>query len=944
MDKSKNKNTSIQISEENFSKLKAILEKLNINIDSNLDGDARNEISKHNLPLKGQGDNILQNMLPEVSVPNIEQETKTKQTKIQDYEDILEPITPEDLDDTFSPDNNGSNEIMPDDIINEDQELGDSRENLDIYNDDLDLASDDDNDNIIDTVKNFFPCHQSSLPDTEHKMVGEADRFRMLTKERYQQIPKKDTFNSVIPVEKSSQNVKSTETMYRHMLNQMPVSSVQNPIDKLDKNYTSKILNDISKIISDHDYLESNKMPKNTIHELTDASDFNHKSLFEEYSPTDTNENKKNEESTNAKQNIKSKIEVLKIEKKITLNIGGKKFNLKKNLLKYLGINYSRLHKIIKDDGRTVYFLDRDPYYFSKIINLIKLYGTEQEKILERIDDYSEQLVSELCLYGLLDKKFNPRPKLRLKRTVTFPSRHDDVVKIIAGDQLFETSSVILSKSNYFDTKLKLSRSKQFYLADVDPKIFRYVLNFLRTGELYINNADIIELLNNYGIEYEKLENKKINENIVSHYVSCSMDSVNNQIINCVNILDPRLNPIPNTNMLYQFMDNKYYYPENMFVSPNVENINIITTDSKLLFGSDIIFNLTDSSKNMGDCIEDLLLCIDIPVLKPTEQCEYIDMIEYLLIEYIGIVYDDGTNKKIILQTNNDLLYIYPIIYTHQANDYHEMTKINDKKMKLFYDNNLIDIYRIILPLFLFNNKQNGLPIKKLINDKKMAQMFVKMAPTKKLFKNKIKDIPLLNIYLVSNFVNLAPTMSFVEDPHNKPQTITQIPINTELKTQPMLYLYEKMHPIIVPIQTTPNPIFDIAFIPLDKFGFIKDFFFTIIEKDDFIANRIDKFSDSLVELEILQINDVIDSQGQPQKTLVPYCKLDSSMLNYYIPLKRLGHKLPNGIYYYSFSSDPKCNQILGGLLGMGYMIRIKVKKMDGVIKFYANEYYKEIF
>ena len=644
-------------------------------------------------------------------------------------------------------------------------------------------------------------------------------------------------------------------------------------------------------------------------------------------------------------KNKLSKGEILKMENKITLNVGGKNFNTKKNLLEYLGINYSKLHKITKEDGRIIYFLDRDPYYFSKMINLIKLYGLEHEKIIEHIEDYSEQLVSELCYYGLIDKKYTPTPKLRLKYATTIPSRHDNIVKIIVGDQFFESSSGILSKSHFFDNKLKMSRKKRFYLTDVDPKIFRYVLNFLRTGELYISNTDVIELLNNYGIEFEKLENKQINESIVSHYLPHGFETVHNQIIGCISNMDPRVNAVPGTNNMFQFIDNKYYYPDNMFVSPNVENINIITTDSKLAFDSEIIFNLADPIKEMGSCIDDLLLCIDIPVLKSTESYEYIDMVEYQLIEYLSIVTNDGVNKKIILQTNNELLYLYPIIYTNHANDYHEMTKIGDKKVKLLYDNTLIDIHRITIPLFLFRDGQNHLPIKKMINNKISTIMVVKMAPLKKLFKNKIKDTPLLNICLISNFINLAPGM-IMQNPtennqqNNQQNTFPIVPLNEELVTQPTMYIYDKFHPLTVAIQATPNPIYDIAVVPLDKFGLIKDFFFTIIEKDDLISGRIDKFSDQLIELEILQIK---ENPQTHQKMLALHSKLDSSMLNYYIPIKKLDHKLPSGIYYHSFSANPKSSQILGGLAGLGYVIRIKVKKMDGFIKFYANEYYKEI-
>ena len=681
--------------------------------------------------------------------------------------------------------------------------------------------------------------------------------------------------------------------------------------------FTKQNINDMNNIIPQNrlnnkitTLLNNQKMETN--HTLKESDEYKKPQIY------------KNREKIS--ENKFTKTEMLKIENKITLNVGGKRFNIKKNLLEYLNINFGKLHKIIKDDGRIIYFLDRDPYYFSKIITLIKLYGFDQDKLLEHLDDYSEQLVNELCLYGLLDKKFNPRPKLRLKKMVAFSSKHDDIIKIIVGDQLFETSSGVLSRSSFFDTKIKISRSKQFYQNNIDPKIFRYVLNFLRTGELYINNTDILDLLDEYGIEYEKLESKRINENIISHYIPHSLDSVNNQISGCAN-------DVPHTNDMLQIIDNKYYYPDNMLISMNVENFNIITSESKLLFGSEIVFNLTDVKHFLGDCIEDLLLCIDIPVLKPTEHIEYIDMIEYKLVEQIIIVIDNGINKNIICRRNNDLLYLYPLVYKGNK-DYYEMTRIDGKKTKLLYDNNLIDIHRINLPLFFLKDKKNNLPIKKIADNNMLAYMIVKMAPLKKLFKNGIKDIPLLNVSLISNFIKFAPSIhshQIVDKDHGY---ISNVPINVEHKMHPIMYLYECAQPMLIGIQNTSNPIFDVAIVPLDKLGFIKDFFFTIIEKNDFISDKIDKFADELIELEILEI------QG---KTLMLHSKMDSFLLNYYIPYKYLGHKLPPGIYYHSFSSDPKCNRILGGLLGNNYLLRIKVKKMDGYIKFYANEYVKFI-
>jgi hypothetical protein len=630
-----------------------------------------------------------------------------------------------------------------------------------------------------------------------------------------------------------------------------------------------------------------------------------------------------------------------KTENKITLNVGGKKFSLKKNLLECLGINYVKLHKILKEDERTIYFLDRDPYYFSKIIGLIKLYGLDQDKIIEHLEDYSEQLISELCYYGLIDKKFNPRPKLKLKRSVTFSSRHGDIIKLIVDDQQFEISSSILSKSNYFDIKLKNGRSTKFYLSNIDPKLFRYVLNFLRVGELYVVNSEIINLLNNYGVEFEKIENKKVKETIVSHYIPHSIESVHNQILGCLNTIDPRLNVIPKTNIMLQFNDNKYYYPDNMFVSPNVENFNLITTTSQLSFDTDIIFNLTDVTKNYGECIEDLLLCIDIPVLKPTEPYEYAEMLEYLMVEHVQIIMNNDTNSKVLLETSGDLLYLYPIIYTNNSSEYHSMTKISDKKIKLLYDNDLIDIHRITIPLFLFKDKQNILPIRKLIANNISVKLVVKIAPLKKIFKSKIKNIPLLNVCLISNFVNLAPGMNTIKRSENNQSIISIAQINTELLYSPILYIYNKIHFLSVAIENTSNAVYDTVILSLDNFNLIKDFFFTIHDKDDYIAGKMNKFSDNLIELEILQVK---ENPQTKQKMIFQHTKLDSSMLNYYIPIKRLGHTLPTGIYYHSFSSDPRSSQILGGLMGTGYLLRLKIKKMDGFVKFYVGEYLKEIF
>ena len=229
--------------------------------------------------------------------------------------------------------------------------------------------------------------------------------------------------------------------------------------------------------------------------------------------------------------------------------------------------------------------------------------------------------------------------------------------------------------------------------------------------------------------------------------------TINNAVNGQLNAFVNAISPINNS--YYQFVDNKYYTPNTQSISLSSENINIITSDSSLKFDAEVIFNLTDHTKNIGEIIEDLLICIDIPVLKPTEQLEYIEFIEYRIIENIDVIVIKNDTKKIMFQTNGDALYMNPFIYHLNPNEYHEMSKIDGKKIKVLYENTLIDIHRITLPLFLFKNKKSHLPIRNDVTGN-ILYMVVKIAPLKNLFKNKMKDIPLLNICLIGNFINLA--------------------------------------------------------------------------------------------------------------------------------------------------------------------------------------------
>ena len=214
----------------------------------------------------------------------------------------------------------------------------------------------------------------------------------------------------------------------------------------------------------------------------------------------------------------------------------------------------------------------------------------------------------------------------------------------------------------------------------------------------------------------------------------------------------------------------------------------------------------------------------------------------------------------------------------------------------MLYDNTLIDINRIRLPLNLF--RETYLPIRKMIQAGKDVSLIVKIASLNKIFKDKVKDIPLLNAHLVATYFNFPS------------------------QTAPIKYIY-KSHSIVLYLQPSIYPLYDILVLPLSQFGLIKDFYFAITDK-------LDQFMDNLIEIEILSV-------ANP-KNITLLTKVDSYMLNKYIPLTKLGHILPEGVYYYSFS-DPEQNNVLGGLLGKNYVIQFKTKKAPSIIKFYLNQF-----
>lgn len=581
------------------------------------------------------------------------------------------------------------------------------------------------------------------------------------------------------------------------------------------------------------------------------------------------------------------------------INVGGKKFSINIKILEKMGIIIDKLPKFESKKNGKIAFLDKDPFYFKKSVEIFHI--IEKNSNID-ITDFSDQLISELIEYKIIDVKFTPIPKIKLQKIVSLPDIIGKKIKIIIQDYQFEILSETLSKSDFF--MKQINENNKLELHDTNPKIFRYVLNLLRNGELFHINNEIMDLLIKYDIDIIKIKDNKNTETIVSHYIYHD-PNLNKSKINSL------ISNISKQNLLSNLYDPEYYLPNNNGLYINCENYNIVHTQDKLLFDSNLHFNLINNQNNT--CIDDLLFSIDIPIINPIEKYKYVDNLAYNIIEEISVYVIDNIKQTKILYTNNDLIYLHPLLYKNNSAGYHEILESCNNKVKVLYNNNLIDIHRITLPLFLLSDCKNHIPLYKI--GKKII-IEVKIGSLKNLFIDQIKNIPLLNACIITNNITLS-NISPLSINDNK---IVYASYNTKLIKTEISYLYILSHIEKILIKSSINELYNIVEIPLKKFNLIKDLFFTFTNNDNI-------FHDYLIEFEIVDYFNNI------------YTKIDTLFMNKYIPLKKLKKSLPNGIFYYTFSANPLKNKMLGALEGEKFILRIKTIKTNCMLNLYINEY-----
>ncbi len=82
-----------------------------------------------------------------------------------------------------------------------------------------------------------------------------------------------------------------------------------------------------------------------------------------------------------------------------------------------------------------------------------------------------------------------------------------------------------------------------------------------------------------------------------------------------------------------KFENNDFHQPTKPTASYYTSGMNVISANSNLVFGSDILFDLVPAQYDEKLVIDDILLSIDIPILKPSEKVEYVESIGYKIFK-----------------------------------------------------------------------------------------------------------------------------------------------------------------------------------------------------------------------------------------------------------------------------------------------------------------------
>ena len=288
---------------------------------------------------------------------------------------------------------------------------------------------------------------------------------------------------------------------------------------------------------------------------------------------------------------------------------------------------------------------------------------------------------------------------------------NEKIIKIISTDnKIFETllSTISCSKKWFNNDCYEIN-------SEYDSNITNKLLTILRNKYVDKYDGNIIKLLDSIKVEYKYnflLEIWDKNE--------IDNDAISNLSKNYINMIRHPI--LLNTFNINNFIDGK---------SPLIKvNKNIFSTD-KLDFGKKIKFEINGKNNRVYDILKNIIIIIDLPIEN------YVKDFEKKIINFVEIFNIHESDTRMNKIDKNMLQFFSDKIFSKT-------------KMKLIFENDLIDIMRIKvnignmlkffnLHLSIFSNININIDVNNL----------------DKIIKNS-KQIPLLNIFLNCEFIKFT--------------------------------------------------------------------------------------------------------------------------------------------------------------------------------------------
>jgi hypothetical protein len=587
------------------------------------------------------------------------------------------------------------------------------------------------------------------------------------------------------------------------------------------------------------------------------------------------------------------------------LNVGGKMITIDETILTKLNI--------VKISN----FIDVDPYVFNYILDVMK-------SDIQQINHHTKSN-NTLIRYGLLDKNLYIKPKIVLADP--FDYNEDDkyqIIKLNLQGKKFKTFKCTIMKCPFLIKEL-VKVDNNCILLDKNYKAFTYILNLLRDNEICYFPKKYINELDSYEIPYNILKTNKSNKNninflndtykinntsmkggllqIASNNTKIYDKDIQNTLSNFYPHSDRITNPL---DKIYSHSSvDQYFNLLPTYSITHIDNNPVIEQEISIDFGKTLVFDL--SNKGYGDMIDDFVIVID---LEPLHIGRWINHFGNMIIKRLYF----NLNKETIINLTGEFLDIKNKLYLQNGSHYDCMNMIysTDKE-----GNKISKKYnRIMLPIKLSEKipitKEN---VKMLLYIELQDKNKCVILPNDYNNENNIIGGSLTNLSILTNYINLSTERSKIINNSN-------------------MYIYNNVKLISknISIDNSENDYY-LTVIPLSSFNYIKDIIIVIHSYDDIEKYNYFKYADVLLDATLVVGNDTI-------------FKLDKMMMNKYLPLKYF-NKTPdsNGIYYYSFSTNPLSNKLFGGFnvqFKKEYKtnLLIKTNKINGVIHIYSNNYF----